>query len=314
MDDDKIAAYKTLYEVLIGLSKLISPFVPFMAEEIYQNLARSVDGNKPESVHLCDYPVPALDLIDKKLEEDMAYVRQMVFLARAARNRAGIKTRQPLSRLFISARSDGEKQALERFRDLIVDEINVKSIKFADELSQFVSFELKPVFSLIGRKYGRLVPRIAENLKKGDPADAKATLERDGILKLHVGDEIVELLPEEVEINVQDREGYATETVGELFVALSTELTGELVQEGFAREIVNKVQFMRKEADFNVTDRIKLCVKSTDVVHEALENYREHIMSETLSRELVSEPGPSAYTKEWVINGEKAVIGVEQIG
>jgi len=313
MDNDKIAAYKTLYEVLIGLSKLISPFVPFMAEEIYQNLARSVDGDKPESVHLCDYPVPALDLIDKKLEEDMAYVRQMVFLARAARNRAGIKTRQPLSRLFISARNDEEKQALERFRDLITDEINVKSIKFADELSQFVGFELKPVFSLIGRKYGKLVPRIAETLKKGDPAGAKAALEQDGVLKLHVGDEMVELLPEEVEISVLDKEGYVTETEGELFVALSTELTRGLVQEGFAREIVNKVQFMRKEADFNVTDRIKLYIKSTDAVYEALENYGEYIASATLSRERVEEPGPSTYTKEWDINGEKAVIGIEQI-
>jgi len=300
MHDDKIAAYRTLYEVLVELSKLVSPFVPFMAEEIYQNLVRSVErgvssverqtSKVPESVHLCDYPVSASELIDKELEADMAYVRQLVVLARAAR-----------------------KQALERLKDLIMDEINVKSIEFADDVSQFISFDLKPVFNLIGPKYGKLVPKIAENLSQRDPADAKAELERESVLKLHMDEEIVELLPEEVEITAQDREGYVTEIEGELFAALSTELSKELIQEGFAREIVNRVQFMRKEADFNIVDRIKLYIESTEVVHEAVENYREYIMNETLSRELIAQPGPSAYTKEWVINGEEAVIGVEQM-
>jgi len=319
MDNDKIAAYKTLYEVLVGLSKLISPFVPFIAEEIYHNLVRSVDGGVPESVHLCDYPVSAQKLIDKKLEEDMAYVRQLVVLARAARNRAGIKTRQPLSRMIVSARSDEERQAVERFRDLIVDEINVKSIEFADDLSQFMSFDLKPVFNRIGPKYGKLVPKIAESLSQCDPADAKAQLESEGVLKLHTDEKPVELLPDEVDITVQDREGYVTETEGvragfaPTFVALSTEMSKELIQEGFAREIVNKVQFMRKEADFNVIDRIRLYIKSTHVVHEAVEEYQEYIMNETLSRELAAQPGPSAYTKEWVINGEEAVIGIERM-
>jgi isoleucyl-tRNA synthetase len=313
-DDDKIAAYKTLYEVLLGISKLIAPYTPFIAEEIYQNLARSADGNAPESVHICDYPVSVPELIDKKLETDMAYVRQVVVLARSARNSAGIKTRQPLSRMIVSARTDEEKQAVERLKDLIIDEINVKSIEFADDMDQFVSFVVRPVFSLIGRKYGKLVPKVVDSLSQRDPADAKAELERDGAIKLDVAGETVELLPEEVEINTQDKEGYVTGTEGELFVALSTELSEELRQEGFAREIVNKVQFMRKEADFNVIDRIKLYIKSTDVVHETVENYREYIMSETLSRELVTQPGAEFYTKEWSINGEEAVIGIEQIG
>jgi len=313
MDSDKIAAYKTLHEVLVGVAKLMSPFVPFMAEEIYQNLVRSVDGNAPESVHLCDYPESVPELIDKKLEEDMAYVRELVVLGRAARNRAGIKTRQPLSCMFVSARSDGEKQAVERFRDLIVDEINVKSVEFADDLSQFVSYALKPIFSLIGRKYGKLVPKIAAALAQCDSTKAKGELESDGVLKLQVDGQTVELLPEEVDISVQDSEGYVTETEGELFASLFTEMSAELIQEGFAREIINKVQFMRKEADFNVTDRIKLYIKSTDFLHEAIENCRDYIMSETLSKEMMAEPSDSMYTKEWSINGEAAVIGVEQI-
>jgi isoleucyl-tRNA synthetase len=268
----------------------------------------------PESVHLCDYPVSVPELIDKKLEEDMAYVRELVVLARAARNRAGIKTRQPLSHMAVSARSDEERQAAERLKDLIVDEINVKSVEFADDVSQFISFALKPVFSLIGRKYGKLVPKIVESLSQRDPVEARSELGRDGVVRLHIDGDILELLPEEVDITIQDREGYVTETEGELFVALSTGLSEELIQEGFAREIINKVQFMRKEADFNVIDRINLYVKSTDVVHEAIESYRDYIMSETLSRELAAQPGDSAYTKEWIINGEKAVIGVERIG
>jgi isoleucyl-tRNA synthetase len=323
MDDDKVAAYKTLYEVLIGLSKLISPFVPFMAEEIYQNLARSVDGNRPESVHLCDYPVPALELVDKKLEEDMAYVRQMVFLARAARNRAGIKTRQPLSKLFISARSDEEKQALERFRDLIVDEINVKSIKFADNMNQFASYEVKLDYRSIGPKYGKLVPGIKRALSQRDPLEIIAELGKpDAVLRLDIDGEVVELLPTELEISAQDKPEYVVEKEGEFFVALSTKLTDELRQEGFAREIVNKVQFTRKEKDFNVVDRIRSDIVATTPVIAAIGKHREYIRNETLSTEIVSTPitDPVAAEriyrdpefKEWSINGEKTFIRIER--
>lgn len=313
MDDDKVAAYKTLYEVLVGISKVISPFVPFIAEDIYQNLAGSVSNDVPESVHLCDYPEFRPELIDERLEADMGYVRQLVVLARAARNRVGIKTRQPLSEMTVSAKTDEEKQAVERLKDLIVDEINVKTIGFADDAGQYISYGLKPVFNLIGRKYGKLVPKIAAGLSQCNPVEAKANLESDGVLKLEVEGETIELLPEEVDITIQDKEGFVTETDGELFAALATELSEELIQEGFAREIVNKVQFMRKEADFNVIDRIKLYIESTDVVHEVVESYRDYIMSETLSKELMEQPNDSTYVKEWVINGEKAVIGVEQV-
>ena len=324
MDSDKIAAYTTLYEVLVGVSKLISPFTPFMAEEIYQNLARSVDSSAPESVHLCDYPVPMLELVDEKLEADMAYVRQVVVLARAARNSAGIKTRQPISRMLINAKTDEEKQAVEQLKELIIDEINVKSVEFADDMDQFVSFVVKPIFSLIGRKYGKLVPKIVAGLSQRDSEDAKAELESDGVIKLHVDGETVELLPEEVEIIAQNKEGYLTETEGEISVALSTELSKELIQEGFAREIINKVQFTRKEKDFNVIDRISSAVFSTPDVIEAIEKYREYIGNETLSTEIVSTPmtdpamavqiAQDPNFKEWNINGEQAFIKIKRIG
>ncbi|MGQ9609044.1 MAG: isoleucine--tRNA ligase [bacterium] len=313
MNNDKIAAYKTLYEVLVGLSKLISPYIPFMAEEIYQNLVRSLDKNAKESVHICDYPVCNDTFIDEELENDMDYVRKIVVLARAARNRAGVKTRQPLSRLIISARTDEQRKAVERLKDLIIDEINVKSIEFADDSSQYVSFVLKPVYSAIGKKYGKLVPKIVSELAKLDPANAKSEIDKNGTLKLQLEQETIELSPEEIDITMQDKEGYITEIEGDVFASISTELSKELIQEGFAREIVNKIQFMRKEADFNVVDRIRLYVNSTEIVYDVIKNYKDYITRETLTKELVEVSNPNMYTKEWNINGEKAVIGIEQI-
>ena len=320
---DKIAAYKTLYEVLVDLSKLIAPFLPFMAEEIYQNLVISIDSGKPESVHLCDYPVSKPELIDKKLETDMAYVRDMVVLARAARNRVGLKTRQPLAKMIVSARTDQEKQAIERFKDLIVDEINVKSIEFAEDISQFVGFVIKPVFSMIGRKYGKLVPKIARTLAQIDAMKAQAEVKQNGNLKLQIDGQDLELLTEELEINIQDKEGYVTETERDQFVALSTEQTEELKQEGFAREIINKIQFTRKQLDFNVVDRIKTEIIAAVPVFEAIKNNSDYIKSETLTVELkYSLINPQEETrasqensgfKEWDINGEKAFIKIEQI-
>jgi isoleucyl-tRNA synthetase len=327
--NDKVAAYKTLYEVLVGLSKLISPFVPFMAEDMYQNLVRSVDNNAPESVHLCDYPVFNAENVDKTLEADMDYVRKVVVLARAARNRANHKTRQPLAFMLVNPRNDSERKSIERLRELIVDEINVKEIKYADDMSQFVTFSMKPVFSLIGKKYRELVPKIGQALSNIDVLKAKADLETDKVLKFDIPPAgvvppiananvpppagVISLLPEEIEIRSQDIEGYITETDNGIFVTLSTILTKELIEEGFAREIINKIQFMRKEADFNVVDRIKLYVKSTEVIHEVLKNHKDYIMNETLTREMLDQEGAGMYIKEWSINGEMAVIGIKQI-
>jgi isoleucyl-tRNA synthetase len=314
MNADKIAAYKTLYEVLVELSKLIAPFVPFMAEEIYQNLVKSVDVNSPESVHLCDYPVYNAELVDMELERDMDYVRDVVVLARAGRNRANVKTRQPLSTMLVNAKTDEQRHAIERLKDLIVDEINVKEIEYTDDMSQFLTLGMKPVFSLIGRKYGKLVPKISQTLPKLDAVKAKTELEQNGVLKIDLDGETIEMLPEEIEIIKQDKEGYVTEVEKDIFVTLSTTLTKELIEEGFAREIINKIQFMRKEADFNVVDRIKLYINSTDAINDVLKNYKDYIMHETLTREILDQEESGMYNKEWSINGEKAVIGIKQMG
>jgi isoleucyl-tRNA synthetase len=310
---DKIAAYKTLYEVLVGLSKLISPFVPFMAEDMYQNLVKSVDSDAPESVHLCDYPVFNAENVDATLEADMDYVRKVVVLARAGRNRANSKTRQPLAFMLVNPRNDNEKKSIERLRELIVDEINIKEIKYTDDMSQFVTFSMKPIFNLIGKKYGKLVPKIGQILSTIDVVKAKFDLETDKVLKLDIDGEKIELLPEEIEIRSQDKEGYVTETDNGIFATLSTTLTKELIEEGFAREIINKIQFMRKEADFNVVDRIKLYVKSDSIIYEVLDNHRDYVMNETLTLEMLEDEESDMYVKEWSINGEMATIGIKQI-
>ncbi|MDQ1327556.1 MAG: isoleucyl-tRNA synthetase, partial [Candidatus Poribacteria bacterium] len=310
---DKIAAYKTLYEVLVGLSKLISPFVPFMAEDMYQNLVKSVDSDAPESVHLCDYPVFHAENVDATLEADMDYVRKVVVLARAGRNRANAKTRQPLAFMLVNPRNDDEKKSIERLRELIVDEINIKEIKYTDDMSQFVTFSMKPIFNLIGKKYGKLVPKIGQALSTIDVMKARTDLETDKVLKLDIDGEKIELLPEEIEIRSQDKEGYITETDNGIFATLSTTLTKELIEEGFAREIINKIQFMRKEADFNVVDRIKLYVKSDSIIYEVLNNHRDYIMNETLTIEMLEDEESDMYIKEWSINGEMAIIGIKQM-
>ncbi|MEK7399728.1 MAG: isoleucine--tRNA ligase [Candidatus Poribacteria bacterium] len=317
MNDDKVGAYKTLYEVLVGLSKLVSPFIPFMAEEMYQNLVRSVDPDAPESVHLCDYPSFNAEFVDEELEQDMDYVRKVVVLARAARNRAVVKTRQPLALMMVNPKSDDEKKSIERLKDLIVDEINVKMIEYTDDMSQFVTMIMKPVFNLIGKKYGKLVPKIAQKLTEIDTLKAKSELDDNKSLQLDIDGEKVELLLEEIEIRVQDKEGFVTESDNGIFTTLSTALTQDLIDEGFAREIVNKVQFMRKEADFNVVDRIGIYIVSTPAVVNAFNNYQDYVKNETLTITATVIEGTEInrddmVVKDWVLNGENAVIGIKQ--
>jgi len=215
--------------------------------------------------------------------------------------------------MLVNPRNDNEKKSIERLRELIVDEINVKEIKYADDMSQFVTFSMKPVFNLIGKKFGKLVPKIGQTLSTIDAEKAKTDLETDKVLKFDIDGGKIELLPEEIEIRSQDKEGYVTETDNGIFATLSTTLTKELIEEGFAREIINKIQFMRKEADFNVVDRIKLYVKSNEIINEVLKNHRDYIMSETLTREMLNQEESDMYVKEWSINGEMAGIGIKQI-
>jgi len=309
---DKPVACNTLYQVLIGTAKLLAPFTPFIAEEIYQNLVRSFDSNAIESVHLCDYPESDANLINEELESDMERVRNLVVMGRAARNRAGMKIRQPLGAITVSARSDAERESVSRLLDLIREELNVKEIKFAEDVGQFANFQLKPNFKLLGPKYGKLTPNLAKAVEALDPSAARRELDLYDELKVETSGKTFHLTKNEVEVALENKPGYAVEAEGSSFVALSTELTDELISEGFARELVNKIQLMRKEADFHISDRIKISVQSTEIVQNALTAHRNYIMGETLALEIVQESGPEAFVKEWKVNDQIAVISVER--
>ncbi|MFQ6043123.1 MAG: isoleucine--tRNA ligase, partial [Candidatus Poribacteria bacterium] len=263
---DKPVACNTLWQVLIGTAKLLAPFTPFIADEIYQNLVLSIDPDAPESVHLCDYPEADESLISEELESDMEQVRRFVVMGRAARNRAGVKIRQPLSAITVSARTDAERESVSRLIDLIREELNVKDVNFADDVGQFATFQLKANFKLLGPKYGRLTPNLAKAVAEVDPSAAKRELDLYDELKVEVSGKTFHLTKDEVEVTLESKPSYAVETEGSYFVALSTELTDELISEGFARELINKLQLMRKEADFHVSDRIKISVQSTEIV------------------------------------------------
>jgi isoleucyl-tRNA synthetase len=310
---DKPVACNTLYQVLVGTAKLLAPFTPFITEEIYQNLVRTIDPNAPESVHLCDYPEADEHLINEELESDMERVRNLVVMGRAARNRAKVKIRQPLSAITVSVHNDAERESISRLMDLIREELNVKEVRFAEDVGQFATFQLKPNFKLLGPKYGKLMPDLAKAVAEIDPSAAKRELDLYDELKVEVSDKIFHLTKNEVEVALENKPGYAVEAEGSYFVALSTELTDELVSEGFARELVNKLQLMRKEADFHVSDRIKISVQSTEIVQNALATHRDYIMGETLALEILKEPGPGAFVKEWDVNDQDAVISVERV-
>ena len=244
---------------------------------MYGNLAGSVDSDAPESVHLSDYPVADEELIDKQLEDDMALVRNLIVLGRAARNRSAIKTRQSLGLITLGGLSDEQKAAVERLSELILDELNVKAIDFSDQIGKYTTYTVNPNFKQLGPKYGKGVQAIAETVRAADAFALKNELDTTGELKIGADGESYTLEKEDVEVRSQPREGYMVEADAQKFVALSTELTHELTLEGFARELVNKIQQMRKEADFNISDRISLSLESTPIVHEAFDAHRDYI-------------------------------------
>jgi len=234
-------------------------------------------------------------------------------MGRAARNRAGMKIRQPLGAITVSARSDAERESVSRLMDLIREELNVKEVKFAEDVGQFANFQLKPNFKLLGPKYGKLTPNLSKAVEELDPSAARRELDLYDELKVETSGKTFHLTKNEVEVTLENKPGYAVEAEGSSFVALSTELTDELISEGFARELVNKIQLMRKEADFHVSDRIKISVRSTEIVQNALAAHRDYIMGETLALEIVQAPGPEAFVKEWKVNDQIAVNSVERV-
>ncbi len=311
---DKHAAYATLYEVLVTVAKLAAPFVPFLADELYRNLVCSLDTKAPLSVHLAEYPVADAPLKDAQLEADMDFTREVISMGHAARNRSGIKTRQPLAEITLGGLSDAEKATVKRLAALIHDELNVKTIDFTESLDAFAQVTLKPNFKVLGPKYGKGVQAIAKAFAAADAVALKATLEATGSLQVEASGETYTLEPSEVDVQTQNREGFFVEADAKKFVALSTELTHELTLEGLAREFVNKIQNMRKDADFNVSDRIKLSLRDTSpLLDEAFQAHRDYILRETLTTAVVDTPGENAFTLAQKLNGEPATLSVEQV-
>ena len=308
MEQDKINAYMTLYTALVTICKAAAPMIPFMTEDIYQNLVRSNDANAPESIHLCDFPVVNKDHIDKKLEEDMEDVLDAVVMGRACRNEAAIKNRQPISRMYIKS----DFTLSEFYQEIIEDELNVKEVVFTDDVRDFTSYTFKPQLRTVGPKYGKQLGGIQKHLAALDGNAAMDELNADGALKFDVDGVAVELTKDDLLIDMAQKEGYVSQADNRMTVVLDTNLTPELVEEGFVYEIISKIQTMRKESGFEVTDHIRVSINGNDKLSEIAQKNKEAISSKVLADELTSgmEYGVS---KEWNINGENAVIAVERV-
>ena len=308
MEQDKINAYMTLYTALVTICKAAAPMIPFMTEDIYQNLVRSNDANAPESIHLCDFPVVNKDHIDKKLEEDMEDVLDAVVMGRACRNEAAIKNRQPISRMYIKS----DFILSEFYQEIIEDELNVKEVVFTDDVRDFTSYTFKPQLRTVGPKYGKQLGGIQKHLAALDGNAAMDELNADGALKFDVDGVAVELTKDDLLIDMAQKEGYVSQEDNRMTVVLDTNLTPELVEEGFVYEIISKIQTMRKESGFEVTDHIRVSINGNDKLSEIAQKNKEAISGKGLSYDLTSgaEYGVS---KEWNINGENAVIAVERV-
>ena len=308
MEQDKINAYMTLYTALVTVAKVAAPMIPFMTEDIYQNLVRSLDKEAPESIHLCDFPVANEAHIDKDLEAKMEEVLKVVVLGRAARNTANIKNRQPIGRMFVKA----ETALPEFYQEIIQEELNVKKVEFTDDVRAFTSYSFKPQLRTVGRKYGKYVNEIKEILAGLDGNRAMDTLNETDLLSFETQDGTkVELAKEDLLIDMAQVPGFVSEGDNFVTVVLDTNLTPELIEEGFVREIISKIQTMRKEAGFEVMNHINVFQDGNDKLAEILKKHTEEIKKEVLADNiLIGTMG--GYTKEWDINGEKGMFGVEK--
>ena len=308
MEQDKINAYMTLYTALVTVAKVAAPMIPFMTEDIYQNLVRSLDKEAPESIHLCDFPVANEAHIDKDLEAKMEEVLKVVVLGRAARNTANIKNRQPIGRMFVKAET-----ALPAFyQEIIQDELNVKKVEFTDDVRAFTSYSFKPQLRTVGRKYGKYVNEIKEILADLDGNQAMDTLNETDLLSFETQDGTkVELAKEDLLIDMAQVPGFVSEGDNFVTVVLETNLTPELIEEGFVREIISKIQTMRKEAGFEVMNHINVFQDGNDKLAEILKKHTEEIKKEVLADNILIGT-MSGHTKEWDINGEKGMFGVEK--
>ena len=306
MPQDKINAYMTLYKALVTLCKTAAPMIPFLTEDIYQNLVRTVDKNAPESIHLCDFPEVNESMIDPELEASMDEVLKVVVFGRAARNTANIKSRQPIANMYIKA----AKTLDDYFVDILRDELNVKNVEFKEDLSAFTAYSFKPQLRTVGPKYGKHLNAIKEYLANVDGNKAMSELKADGVIKFTADDTEIALAEEDLLIDVAKMDGYVTEGDNYVTVVIDTTLTPELIEEGYVREVISKIQTMRKDSDFQVTDRIKVYVTGNAKIADVMEKNADEIKRVVLADAFVMDAACDN-SKEWNINGEKVTIGVE---
>lgn len=307
MEQDKVNAYMTLYTALVTIAKTAAPLVPFITEDIYRNLVCSVDASAPESVHLCDFPAVMESYIKPQLEEDMDAVLKIVVMGRACRNAANIKNRQPIGKMFVKA----PVALQDYFVKIIEDELNVKTVSFTDDVSAYTDYTFKPQLRTVGPKYGKYLKQIQQELAALDGNAAMRTLRETGVLRLDSISENVVLSEDDLLITMTQMEGYMTEGDSSVTVVLDTNLTPELLEEGFVREIISKLQTMRKEAGFEVMDHISVSYQADAKAADIFERNNETIRSEVLAVSIAPDP-LSGYSKEWNINGEKVTLSVEK--
>ena len=308
MEQDKINAYMTLYTALVTISKAAAPMIPFMTEDIYRNLVCSIDANAPESVHLCDFPEVKEDWIDSKLEEDMEEVLEAVVLGRACRNTANIKNRQPIGKMYVKA----DKELSDFYMDIIRDELNVKEAEFTGDVSKLTTYSFKPQLKTLGRRFGKNINAVREILASLDGQAAMAELNEKGNLTITVDGNEEALEKDDLLIEAAQMEGYISDSDHGITVVLDTNLTPELLEEGFVREVISKVQTMRKDAGFEVMDHIRVSMQDNDKVKEIVQKNEAQIKSEVMA-DAITYDKAAGFTKEWSINGEKVTLGVEKL-
>ncbi len=308
MEQDKINAYMTLYTALVTISKAAAPMIPFMTEDIYRNLVCSIDANAPESVHLCDFPEVKEDWIDTKLEEDMEEVLEAVVLGRACRNTANIKNRQPIGKMYVKA----DKELSDFYMDIIRDELNVKEAEFTGDVSKLTTYSFKPQLKTLGRRFGKNINAVREILASLDGQAAMAELNEKGNLTITVDGNEEALEKDDLLVEAAQMEGYISDSDHGITVVLDTNLTPELLEEGFVREVISKVQTMRKDAGFEVMDHIRVSMQDNDKVKEIVQKNEAQIKSEVMADEITYDKA-AGFTKEWSINGEKVTLGVEKL-
>jgi len=301
-----------LYECLIVISKLMAPFAPFLAESIYSNLNSIGKRETAESVHLALLPDADEKVIDKALESRMEKAQRIVSLVRAIRNKSNLKVRQPLKRVIIPVFTDRDREEIARMEDVILDEINVKKLEYVDDDSGIVHKTVKPNFKALGPKYGKAVQPVAAAIRNFKAKEIKQ-VEREGSITLQINDKETIIVREDVEILHEEITGWIVESDNLITVALDTELTEELIDEGFAREFVNRIQNMRKDAGFDVTDRIRISYQAKEKLSKALKSLGEYVKNETLAIDLLENSIKEGYQAEWDINGEQCSIGIQRI-